>query len=71
MGADMDLFLRLLAIVTPALSGVCIYLLRDIRSEQKALRADMERLVRQDTCQAHRESVHQQIAALREELHRA
>ena len=71
MGSDMDILLRVLAIVTPVLSSVCIYLLRDIRSEQKALRADMERLVRQDTCQAHRESIHQQIAALREELRRA
>jgi len=62
----MEIFLRLLAIVTPVLSGICLYLLKDIRNEQRKMREDMERYVRSETCKAHREAFQQQIDTIRE-----
>lgn len=61
----MEIFLHIIAIVTPVLTSICLYVLRDIRAEQKALRADMERYVRSETCKAHREALQQQIDTLR------
>lgn len=65
MGAEMEIFLHIIAIVTPVLTSICLYVLRDIRTEQKLLREDMERYVRSETCRAHRESLQQQIDTLR------
>lgn len=61
----MDIMLHILAVVTPVLTAICLYILKDIRAEQKALREDMERYVRSETCKAHREALQQQIDTLR------
>lgn len=61
----MEMLLHILAIVTPILTSICLYVLKDIRNEQKALREDMERYVRSETCKAHREALQQQIDTLR------
>ena len=61
----MEILLHILAIVTPILTSICLYVLKDIRNEQKALREDMERYVRSETCKAHREALQQQIDTLR------
>lgn len=65
---EFDLILRVVAILTPVLTALCLHFLRDIRQEQRQMRQELERYIRQETCAAHREAVRTQLEQMQRDL---